>query len=344
MNDALPDFVAVAAFVRVAEAGSFRAAAASLAAPPSTISVQVSRLEERLGVKLFDRSTRRVALTDEGRRYFDGVRAAVEAVAEADRTLTAPAARLRGTLRVAAPVELGRALLGTVLAKYAREAPEVECQVELADADVDPVRDGFDIVLRVDPSDTTTLVARKLGVPTRSRLFASPAYLAARGVPRHPRELAQHACLVVGTRGAATTWRFGGKASGFVLVHRRPVANDWRVVCDLTVQGCGIARLPDYLGLPEQAKGRLTPVLEAFAPPPEQLHAVYARARHVPPRVQRVVEVLGAHPSPPLLSLSSRARHHAVAPPGATAMPHARHVARTKRLRTTHWTHRHARC
>src|SRR5690606_34316409 len=167
-----PDFAAIEAFARVAETGSFRAAALALAAPVSTVSVQVSRLEERLGVRLFERTTRRVSLTVEGRLYFEQVRAALEVMTEAERSVAARRDEGRGRLRIAAPHGFGEGVLGRVLGRYAKEHPHVEVEIELGAGHVDPLRDGFDVVLQVDPAASSSLVARKVGAATKYRLVA----------------------------------------------------------------------------------------------------------------------------------------------------------------------------
>ncbi|HEY0133645.1 MAG TPA: LysR family transcriptional regulator [Nannocystis sp.] len=284
-----PDFAAIEAFARVAETGSFRAAALALAAPVSTVSVQVSRLEARLGVRLLERTTRRVSLTSEGRAYFEQVRAALDVMATAEHSVTGRSGEARGRLRIAAPVELGQAVLGRVLADYMQAHPDVALELELGNVHVDPIRDGFDVVLQTDPADSSSVVARKLGAPSRYRLVASAAYLARHGAPEHPRELARHTCLVMGTRGEATTWRF---ARAPAIVHRHATANSWALLRDLAAAGHGIARLPNFLAAPAIARGEVEAVLDPFAPTAEQMYAVYSRGRHVPARVSAFVAAL----------------------------------------------------
>ncbi len=287
-----PDFYAVHAFAKVAETGNFRAAANALSSPASTVSVQIRRLEDRLGTKLVERTTRRVSLTEEGRHYFEQVRAALDALTEAERAVSGRTSAARGRLRVGAPVELGQAVLGKVLASFTREHPEVEVEIELRNDKIDPLRDGFDVVLETDPPDTSSLVAKKIGAPTKYELLASPAYLESRGVPRHPRDLASHSCLVMGTRHSPVTWRFVRGATRSSIVFRHVSANTWSIIRDLAVAGAGIARLPSYIGTPAIAEGTLVTVLAGFSAPPEQLYAVYVRSNHVPVRVQAFVAVL----------------------------------------------------
>jgi DNA-binding transcriptional LysR family regulator len=272
------DFAAIEAFARVAEAGSFRGAALALGAPASTVSVRISRLEQRLGAKLFTRTTRRVSLTDEGRLYFERVRSALDAMGEAERIIASRSAKARGHLRVAAPTEFGQAVMGRVIGRYVKRHPDVDVELALGSNDVDLVRDGYDVVLMTEPPVSSSLVARKVGVPMRHRLFASPAYVARAGLPKHPRDLAKHACLTMASRSSPG--------------RRKVSANSWPVLRDLAVAGCGIARLPEYLGLPGVADGSLVPVLEGHAAPAEQMYVVYAQSAFVPVRISAFVTEL----------------------------------------------------
>lgn len=281
-----PDFAAIDAFTKVAEEGSFRAAARALGAPVSTVSVQVSRLEERLGIRLLSRTTRSVSLTDEGRSYFERVRVALGAIQEAESALDPSRSR---PLRLAAPVELGQAVLGKVVRDYAQAHGDSAIEVLLTSSRVDPIHDGFDLVLQSEPADSTSLVAKKLGSPIRYQLAASRGYLDLHGRPRHPRELQAHACLVMGLRQTCSTWRFSHAPA---VVHRHATANTWQLVHDFALADCGIARLPEYLTAPAVAAGTLELVLDAFTPPPERLYAVYAKNRYVPARISAFVAVL----------------------------------------------------
>lgn len=154
------------------------------------------------------------------------------------------------------------------------------------------MRDGFDVVLEVEPCDSASLVARKLGAPSRRRLVASADYLARHGAPAHPRELARHTCLVMGTRREATTWRFTRGGTKLSIVHRHATANGWALLRDLAVAGGGICCLPDYLAAPAISEGKVEEVLAAYAMPAEQRYAVYPRGRHVPARLSSFVAAL----------------------------------------------------
>ncbi|WP_394850337.1 LysR substrate-binding domain-containing protein [Pendulispora brunnea] len=287
-----PDFAAVQAFATVADVGSFRAAALALSAPVSTISVQVSRLEKRLGTKLLERTTRRVTLTEEGRTYFKQIRSALDTMTEAEQLIAGRKHEARGRLRIAAPTELGRAMLGRVLAGYTRQYPDVDLEIELTDERLDPRRDGVDVVIQTDPASSPLLAARKLGSPMKYRLVASPEYLARYGRPSDPRDLSKHRCLAMGVRRTPTVWRLAKAKTFPTIVHRHHTANSWQLVCDLAIAGHGIARLPEYLSIVAMADGSLEEILEAFCPPPEQLFAVYARSRPVPLRITGFLDAL----------------------------------------------------
>lgn len=287
-----PDFAAAIAFAKVAEVGSFRVAAAALASPASTVSVQVRRLEERLGTTLLERTTRHVSLTADGRNYFEQIKSALDVMAEAERAVSGRASKAGGKIRLGVPVDFGHSAVGKVLGAFMLEHPNVQVETELTNERLDPVRDGFDVVIQTDPPDSASLIAKKLGTPRRHRTVASPAYLERAGTPRHPRDLFEHTCLVMGTRQSPATWRFTRAGSHDTIVHRQATANTWPFVRDLALAGCGVARLPDYLAMPEVANGTLLTLLESFAPPPEQMYAVYAKSRHVPMSVQALVTAL----------------------------------------------------
>ena len=287
-----PDFAAIQAFATVADTGSFRAAAQTLSAPVSTVSIQVSRLEDRLGTKLLERTTRKVSLTEEGRAYFEQVRGALDVMIEAEHAVAGRTHEARGSLRIAAPSEFGQAVLGKVLSRYMLEYPEVNLEIELSGERRDPWRDGFDVVIQTEPAESVLLVARKLGSPMKYRVLASPSYLARRGRPSHPADLSKHRCLTMGARHTANVWRFVKGAKTSTIVHRHATANSWALLRDLAIAGCGIARLPDYLAAPAIAEGKVEAVLDDFSPRPEQLFAVYAKSRQVPLRTTGFVEML----------------------------------------------------
>lgn len=292
------DLNAIAVFARVASLGSFAGAARALGMPRSTVSARVAQLEEALGTRLLARTTRRVRLTDAGRRYLGDVGPALDALAQAAQVLDAGRAMPTGLLRITAPVDfgLGSPILGDVLSDYVRECPQVEVHLELLDRRVDLVGEGFDLALRVGTLPDAELVARRLGSSGGLRLWASPAYLETRGIPQHPTELLQHDCLVMSAHGrwrtTKPTWRFQvGDDPLALTVAVRAAANSYQILRRLAAAGAGVTRLP-ALSSPRAVEDGLVPILDEFALPPVHWHALYPDARHLPLRVRRFVDLL----------------------------------------------------
>jgi DNA-binding transcriptional LysR family regulator len=164
--------------------------------------------------------------------------------------------------------------------------------VELTEERLDPRRDPFDVVIQFDPEASTSLVAKKLGTPMRHRLLAAPAYLKERGTPAQPGDLARHMCIGMGTKRGPIRWEMGHRRT---MVYPQSTANSWAICRDLALAGCGIAKIPDYLGAEPLAEGSLVEVLADYSLPREQMHAVYARNRHAPARLRAFVDMLRSH-------------------------------------------------
>jgi DNA-binding transcriptional LysR family regulator len=202
--DALAD---IAVFVRVVERGSFTLAADELELSRAVVSKYVSRLEERLGARLLHRTTRRLALTEAGAALFEASRGALERIEEAEGAVAQLQSEPRGRLRVSAPMSFGILHLGPAMADFARLNPRVTLDVRLDDRFVNLVEEGVDVAVRIGALTDSSLVARKLA-STRVLDCASPAYLAERGEPEAPEDLAAHNCLLYSYLSTANVWRF----------------------------------------------------------------------------------------------------------------------------------------
>ena len=178
-------------FSQVAATGSFTAAARSLGLTPSAVSKHVRALEERLGTRLLNRTTRSVSLTESGRAFWERVQSLLTDVAEAEEAVGQQSAEPRGVLRLGAPMDFGRAHLIAPIARFVADHPRLSVDVEFADRFVDPIVEGYDVLVRIGALSDSGLVARRLA-PCRHLLCASPAYLEARGTPRTPRDLSDH--------------------------------------------------------------------------------------------------------------------------------------------------------
>lgn len=287
------DLNAVAAFAGVLEAGTFRSAAVALRVPRSTISRRIAELEDQLGVRLLERTTRSVRLTDEGAAYHRQVLPALEALRDAERAVSTGRAAPSGRLRITAPEGFGGSGFADVLAEYMRLYPAVELEVELTHRPVDLLADGFDLAILGGQLADSTLVSRRLGRPHRAPLYASPAYLRRRGTPRRVEDLAHHDCLVL--TGTSRSWHLhrNGRLAE-VPLRVRAAASSFDLLRSMAVAGHGIARLPQQLGAEAVRSGALRTVLDAAAPPPIPLHVVYPSARHLSVKVRKLVELLEA--------------------------------------------------
>jgi DNA-binding transcriptional LysR family regulator len=287
------DLNAVSTFAKVVELKSFRAAAAALGMPKSSVSRKIAELEDVLGARLLERTTRRLRLTDAGHAYYLRVTPALDALGEAQRALEDASAKPSGRLKLTMTVEGGHTLLGPILDEYLVKYPDVQLQVELVDRRVDLVEEGFDLAIRVGALPDSTLVCRKLGSPGNLHVYVSPSYIKARGTPRHPRELAEHDCLIMSAQSAPGTWTFRDRRKPLpVKVRARAEANSFLLLRELAIAGHGLARLPKYFALEALERGALVAVLDAFLPEPLSWHAVYPSSRNLSPKVRALVELL----------------------------------------------------
>lgn len=282
----------VATFVRVADGGGFTAAAKALGVPKSTVSRSLARLERALGVRLVHRTTRALALTEAGRAYYERVRNAVTGLAEASADVVDLGKEPRGSIRVTAPVDVGQVLLAEVIAGFVERYPEVRFEVVLTSRIVDLVAEGFDLALRASELRDSSLVARRFG-DTAMGLYASPAYLARRGVPKTVADLASHEFI-----------RFRSSRGPLVLEkdgERQPItmqggieADDLLFVRRLVELGAGVGLLPLFFVACATRAERdgLTRVLPAWAQHGPSLSLVAPSARHEPRRVKLFREFL----------------------------------------------------
>jgi len=290
----LPDLDAAALFVKVIDAGSFRGAARALGVPKSTLSRRIAALEERLGARLLQRTTRHLGLTDAGVAYHRQAAQAISVLDDAERAVSALQEAPRGPLRVTAPMLFGLLFLPELVAEFLARYPEVQLSLDLSDRQVDLVEEGYDLAIRAGALPDSSWIAHKLGA-SPFQLFASPAYLRARGTPARLEELADHDCLVLGTQTQAVwTFRVARRARQ-VSVRGRLAANSFLVLRDAAIAGLGVCRIPGFLAIDAVKRGRLVPLLGDEAEDPAPLHVVYPSARHVSPKVRAFGDFVRAH-------------------------------------------------
>ena len=298
-------FLALTAFVKVVETGSFARAAQRLDTSVSSVSRHVSELEAHLDARLLNRTTRRLSLTESGRVFHERCVQLLADLDEAEVSAGAATILPRGTLRLTASITFGSRHLAPAIAEFIARFPAMRCDVELSDRAVDLVDEGFDLAVRIGAIGSQNLVSRKIG-ETHMVCCASPAYLARRGVPATPEDLAAHACLTYEYTSQRSVWPFRDRDG-----HNRDVriagpvhANNGRFLEGLAVAGAGVVCEPDFIVGPDVRAGKLTPILRDFAPPPSPIYVVYPSRRHLSAKVRAFTDFLVARFAVPYWTLS----------------------------------------
>jgi len=285
-------FREITAFVLAATRGSLSAAAAVESVTPAIIGRRIDALEERLGVRLMIRSTRRLSLTQEGEAFLEDCQRILADLANAEATVALGSRKVSGHLRVTAPAGFGRRHVAPILRQLLLEHPELTASLDLSDRTVDLVNEGMDCAVRIgDPGDTS-LVAVRLG-QMRRFVVASPAYLAAHGRPGTLADLASHRCLVLANQGG---WCFADPArEGRLVILKPPVSlecNDGAVLYDWALAGMGLAWRSQWEVGGDLQNGRLQSVLDEYTAPPVGIYAAFPRCRQLPLRVRLFVDRL----------------------------------------------------
>ncbi|GHC37738.1 LysR family transcriptional regulator [Aidingimonas halophila] len=279
---------AITAFIRVAEQGSYTRAAEALDLSRTRVSRQVMELEEHLGVRLIQRTTRRLHLTEAGEVYLARAQGILQALEEAEAEVGRGTTELSGRLRVNGPMSFGTRHLAPLVARFMVEHPELEVRLDLNDRRVDLLEEGYDLAIRIGSLPDSSLVARRL---TRCRLLlcASPGYLDMHGEPHRLEDLEHHRCLHYRTGSSGGDWQFGGRQ----LPTRGPLESNNGDVLTLAAEaGLGIAQQPSFLVTESIRCGRLVPLLTRESPVFLDVHGLYPARSHLPVKVERFLDRL----------------------------------------------------
>ena len=281
----------LAAFVAVADSGSFTEAGTKLGRDASVISRRVSQLEEELGVSLFSRTTRRVVLTEVGARYHQRVQGLLEELSVASREASDIAASPQGLLRVSVPVTFGRQWIAPLLPRFLASHPHIRLDVRSSDRFVDVVAEGFDVAIRVGRLRDSSLTARKIA-SYRNLLVAAPAYLEAHGKPRTPEDLKTHACIGFTGYTGWPDWSLSKAGKRKTIRPQGPlVADNSEVVLSAAMAGAGITFTSDWLAGPALREGKLREVLPGWGGKGEGgVYAVLPPGRLVPAKTRLFVD------------------------------------------------------
>lgn len=283
-------------FAAVVDAGSFTAAARQLRVSKASVSMQIQKLEDRLGVRLLNRTTRRLSLTDEGRAFHEHCRRILDEARDAVDALDIHDSTPRGVLRINAPMSFGTMHLGPAVADFMALYPEIEIDLELNDRQVNIVDDGFDMAIRIAQLPDSSLIARRIA-PCRRVVVASPAYWDRMGRPAHPAELKHHQALVYDYLAEPDTWPFIDPASQQksridVSVSGRMRANNGEVLLEAARKGLGVVFTPTFFCCDDVHGGALEIVLSEYDDDLISIYAVYPHRRHLSPRVRAFVDFL----------------------------------------------------
>jgi len=292
----LPDLEAWAIFAKVAELGSFSAAADELALSKATVSKAISRLEHRLGAPLFHRSSRKLALTESGALAQDRAAALLAEGEAIEEAISERGAAPKGLVRLAAPMSFGIAHLGPVLPLFQQAYPQVTIDLHLSDERIDLIEQGFDVALRIGQLDDSALKARRL-FPVRLPILGAPSLLDRLGRPEHPRDLGRFPVLTYSHVRTPGRWHFRHPVEGELSVEvRGPIrSNNGDVLLDALIAGTGIASMPDFLAWRCLADGRLEELLPRWSTGPESaLHVVTPPTAVRAARVKVLIDFLAA--------------------------------------------------
>lgn len=283
----------MAAFVRAVETGGFTAAAQDLGLTPSAVSKLVTRLEDRLGARLLQRTTRRLQLTDEGSAFYARARPILNAMDEAEAEVAQASASPRGLLRLHCGSAFGLHGLTRAMPRFLELHPLVKIDLTLSDQPPDALEEGLDLALRVGPLDESSMVARRICTLQRV-ICAAPDYLERRGTPRTPDDLQQHNCLWITSLPALRRWPFDTEEGiRVVMIDGNLVANNAEAVLQLAVAGLGITRLTDVIVGDAIRRGQLVPILTSWHHvEPVPLYATYPSGRNLSPKVRAMVDFL----------------------------------------------------
>lgn len=279
-----------AVFCQVVENGSFTAAAERLGLSRSVVSKYISRLENRLGARLLNRTTRRLSLTEAGQAFFARSQRGLQEIEAAEAEVSSLQAAPRGRLRVNTPMSFGILHIAPALADFVDRYPEMTVEMSLDDRQVDLVEEGFDLAIRIAELPDSSLIASRLG-PCRHVVCASPEYLARRGTPRLPEELRSHHALTYRYQASPNEWRFITPEGRYASV---PVSgtiemNNSLAIREAVLRGAGITLTPTFVVGEDIKAGRLQTVLDEYRAHELSIYAVYPERRHLLPKVQAFI-------------------------------------------------------
>ena len=280
-------FADIEAFTAVVEAGTFSAAGERLGVAKSVVSRRISQLERRLGSRLLHRTTRRLALTDTGRNFYQRAVQILADLDDAEQSVTEETLELRGSLKLAAPLSFGLTHMSGAIAEFLKEHPAIELNLDLNDRNINLVEEGFDMAVRIGNLEDSTLVSRRLGT-AQNITCASQCYLDRHGEPTHPDELHQHVGLQYSNIPFKQQWRYVNQDGKTIYAQPqiRIRSNNGESLASAAIAGLGITTGPTFIMGKYIKEGSLVSILNEYQRPSVGIHAVYPPGRLVPRRIQ----------------------------------------------------------
>lgn len=285
-------FSAIPVFVAVIETGSFSAAAEKLTMTKSGVSKRISSLEDSLGVRLFNRSTRKMTLTEAGEQFSDYARNVVMIAQEGISAISQYQGKPKGTLKINAPMTFSRLHIVPFLKEFLERYPDIKVILNMDDKVVEMVKGGFDVGIRIGELKDSSLIAKKL-VDCKSVMCASPEYIAKFGKPNTPLEIAHHNCIYYSLFQSGIEWRFfhnGVKIS--VEPKGNFIVNNSDAIAEVLLQGLGICQIPTFIVHQHLANGKLVRLLEDYELPNHAIYALYPERKHLPEKVRAFIEYI----------------------------------------------------
>ncbi|MFN3133895.1 LysR family transcriptional regulator [Roseibium sp.] len=279
-------------FIQVVDSKGFSAAARDMGRSKALVSKYVSELEDELGVRLLNRTTRQVSMTEVGESYYKEASEILQRIDDLQASVQSSHQEIRGRLRVSAPRSMGDKLLNAAMMEFLAQHPDVVLDLRLEDRFVDLVEEGFDIAVRVTQLEDSSLIARKIA-PFRTVICASPDLLAKVGVPNTPADLADRPCIIDTNYRYKQNWAFGSQGERQMVTVKGPVeVNSAEAVCEAALQGLGFIRMPLFFVSEYINEGRLKIVLAEHEEPMRGIYAVYPHRRHLTVKVRALVDFL----------------------------------------------------
>lgn len=278
----------ISEFVCVAENESFTQSSKKMGISTAQVSRQISALENRLNIKLFYRTTRKVSLTEEGRVFYQHCRSVLDGLDVAERAITNLQSKPQGKIKLTAPVTYGEQQILPLVNDFMKQYSDIEVSAYLSNQKIDLVEEGYDLAIRLGKLGNSTMMARKLGKRIK-HICASPAYLEKYGTPHTLSELNKHSCLL----GSLDYWHFNnaGKEKNIRVTGRLRYNSGYGLV-DAALKGLGIIQLPDYYVQHHLQNGKLITLLDDYKEPDEGIWAIYPQNRHLSPRIRLLVDYL----------------------------------------------------